>query len=288
MFRARAENGAPEHPSELDLVLDLDGELPPERREEIGRHLAGCWSCRTQQLELQQGIADFTRFYQGQQGVIPPNDGRRRILQAHLAEAGRAARPVRWQLWGWQTRAWVSAAVAAAAVAVTMLFTLHTGGSGKRAEARNLLRPNHRLSPGYAAAIPREAVCRLQGVEDAHLNPELAQKVFARYRIVRPAVGTYEVDYVVPPALGGLPTEENLWPQPYQEGAWNSHTKDALEEHLEQLVCSGQMPLEQAQAALSADWIGAYEAYFRSPKPLVSHLAFAKDRPWPFSTRVAQ
>ncbi|MGB7966399.1 MAG: hypothetical protein WCF64_09380 [Methylocella sp.] len=42
-----------------------------------------------------------------------------------------------------------------------------------------------------------------------------------------------------------------------------SERKDRLEWKLADLVCSGRLGLEAAQDAIRADWIGAYQRYFR-------------------------
>ena len=50
--------------------------------------------------------------------------------------------------------------------------------------------------------------------------------------------------------------------------------KDALEEHLHQMVCSGQLDLSTAQRDIATDWIAAYKKYFHTDRPLSlrSHL----------------
>lgn len=95
-----------------------------------------------------------------------------------------------------------------------------------------------------------------------------------------PAPRSVEVDYLVPPELGGLPVVENLWPQAYREGQWNSRIKDALEDRLRSMVCSGKLDLRAAQEALAKNWIAAYRQHFQTEQPLMHHLAFRKDAPW--------
>jgi hypothetical protein len=60
----------------------------------------------------------------------------------------------------------------------------------------------------------------------------------------------------------------NLWPEPYSSSPWNAHVKDALEEHLHQMVCAGKLDLSTAQRDIATDWIAAYKKYFHTDKPL--------------------
>ena len=73
----------------------------------------------------------------------------------------------------------------------------------------------------------------------------------------------YEEDHLIPLALGGAPTDpRNLWPEPHEAPSdWGSYAKDRLESRLNDLVCSGALPLETARAAIAANWIEAYRRY---------------------------
>ena len=69
-----------------------------------------------------------------------------------------------------------------------------------------------------------------------------------------------EVDHLISLELGGSNDPANLWPQPYV-GQWNAHDKDKLENRLHQLVCAGQVSLQQAQHDISTNWILSYQKY---------------------------
>ena len=96
----------------------------------------------------------------------------------------------------------------------------------------------------------------------------MRQEVFQEYRIVNARASDYEIDYLIAPGLGGADDIHNLWPQPFTSRTWNAHVKDALEERLHQLVCSGNLDLHTAQSDISSDWIAAYKKYFRTERPL--------------------
>jgi len=98
----------------------------------------------------------------------------------------------------------------------------------------------------------------------------LQRRVFAEYGIRSAEPGAYEVDYLITPALGGADDIHNLWPQSTQATEWNAQVKDALEDHLRDLVCEGQLDLSTAQREIAGNWIEAYKKYFHTDQPLTS------------------
>jgi hypothetical protein len=76
-------------------------------------------------------------------------------------------------------------------------------------------------------------------------------------------MGDYEEDHLIPLGLGGSPSDpRNLWPEPrVSADGWNADLKDELEAVLPRLVCSGRVPLAEAQRAIAANWIDAYTRY---------------------------
>ena len=96
----------------------------------------------------------------------------------------------------------------------------------------------------------------------------LQRRVFDEYGIRAAAPGAYEVDYLITPALGGADDIHNLWPQAYTATVWNAQVKDALEDHLRDLVCDGQLDLATAQREIATNWIEAYKKYFHTDRPL--------------------
>lgn len=76
--------------------------------------------------------------------------------------------------------------------------------------------------------------------------------------------GHYEMDHLVPLALGGADVPENLWPEE-RDTEWGAEAKDRLEFHLVQLVCSRAVDAGQAQHDIATDWIAAYGRYCPSP-----------------------
>jgi hypothetical protein len=67
-------------------------------------------------------------------------------------------------------------------------------------------------------------------------------------------IGDYELDHIVPLALGGHPRKlSNLMLQPW-EGEHGAEAKDALEVRLQSLVCRGKLDLTDAQVCIAQDW----------------------------------
>jgi hypothetical protein len=73
----------------------------------------------------------------------------------------------------------------------------------------------------------------------------------------------YEEDHLIPLGLGGaLSDPRNLWPEPrISPDGWGADRKDEVEFALNQLVCSGRLPLREAQRAIATDWIAAMLDY---------------------------
>ena len=71
----------------------------------------------------------------------------------------------------------------------------------------------------------------------------------------------YELDHVIPIAVGGHPRNiENLMLQLW-DGEDGAKKKDRLERRLQQLVCSKLLGLRDAQAAIWTDWQAAYRRW---------------------------
>jgi hypothetical protein len=108
--------------------------------------------------------------------------------------------------------------------------------------------------PGYARAV-------------RHVSEEERQQVFTAYGLPGNHFGYCggrrgcELDHLISLELGGSNNPKNLWPESYDSQPWNAHLKDHLENTLHALVCSGRLSLDDAQRAISSNWIEAYERY---------------------------
>ena len=84
--------------------------------------------------------------------------------------------------------------------------------------------------------------------------------MFKEYGVNRRS-GKFEIDHLISLELGGANDIHNLWPQSYTTMPMNAHVKDALEDRLHVLVCTGKVPLVQAQHDIATDWIAANAKY---------------------------
>jgi hypothetical protein len=260
------------HIPDPDLLLAADGELPPARAAEIRDHVAECPSCRLRDAGLRQTIADVVQAQHREfDSELPSMEMSRSRLQARLAQGSATARPRHRLEW------------AAAAFLLVGMGAIWSAWPVRRARPPEAeIAPAAAWTPGSVSALTRDAVCSAPGGEAPSpvVSASVAREVFRRYGIHNPRPRSYELDYLIPPALGGTSDPRNLWPQPYSAGVWNARVKDALEDRLRTLVCEGNLDLAIAQRDLASDWIAAYKKYFRTGTPLLDHVAFVKDRPW--------
>jgi hypothetical protein len=124
--------------------------------------------------------------------------------------------------------------------------------------------PDPKLTPGVVnPAATKEIICvsgytsqpGVRNVTDA-----TKKKVFAEYG-VDPKADQFEIDHLISLELGGSNDIKNLWPQAYNTKPLNAHVKDALENKLHTLICSGKADLATVQKDIAADWTKAYVKY---------------------------
>jgi hypothetical protein len=268
------------HISDQDLLRAVDGELSSGEASRIHSHLEACWKCRSRRMEFEQTIADFVRAQRGStENELPAIEGPRALLRARLQQYPSTEHPTHWQSarqWMFHPRSVMYAGVGFGAVLLVVLV-MHFSMQQVRAESI----PNASLTPGATRTVRKDDICPVRPREDFYPIPAtLAYRVFEKYRIHNPSPRSYEVDYLISPALGGADDIRNLWPQPYASGEWNAHVKDALEDYLHDQVCAGNLDLETAQRDISVNWIHAYQKYFHTDRPLPVHVAFSIDPPW--------
>ena len=276
-----------EHISEQELLSAADGELSRRKMARVREHLTACWTCRARLRALETTIENFVAFHHGSlDPQLPSTGGPRALLRSRLGELAAASVRPRW----FQnfrrtltTPGWVHAGLAVALASAFLLLQLRwtPPASQSAAQPGEHVTPNPEITPGAILPATREDLCGMGGVERAPDVPRpIAFQVFAAYGINEPRPRAYELDYLITPQLGGSDDIRNLWPQPYHAAAWTAHAKDALEDHLYQLVCEGNLDLATAQREIAADWVAAYKKYFETERPLSVHAGFRRDRPW--------
>jgi hypothetical protein len=249
------------HLSDQQLLLAVDGELSARQAGRVQSHLAACWACRARRRDIEAAIGEFIRIHQRNfDWQLPPPDGQRALLKAQLAQLAKPPRTP-WLPW------FRAAAAAFGFVAITY-FLSHAWPTRQIARMVAVTVPNPSLTPGATLLVSRSEVCRESNTKNKAVPVALRRRVFDEYGIPAAEPSAYEVDYLITPALGGADDIHNLWPQSYTATVWNAQVKDALEDHLRDLVCDGQLDLATAQREIATNWIEAYKKYFHTDQPL--------------------
>jgi Putative zinc-finger len=258
------------HLSDQEMLLAVDGELSPHEAERVESHLAACWTCRVRKQEIETAIGEFVRFQRQSFDLrIPPSDGPRALLKAQLAQRAEAERtsrlrwplPVSWRF-GWA----LLAAIVAVATVTSLVFRDYL--ERRPAHSIAVTVPNPSLTPGATVLLSQRELCRETNANNKAVSVALQRRVFDEYGIRTAEPKAYEVDYLITPALGGADDIHNLWPQSSSATVWNAQVKDALEAHLRNLVCEGDLDLGTAQREIATNWIEAYKKYFHTDQPV--------------------
>jgi hypothetical protein len=254
------------HVTDQDLLLASDGELSARDAARVESHLAACWECRVRNQELEQAVAGFLRAHQSNfDAQLPAAAGPRALLKAQLAQLARAGsagernEPI---------ASWALAALALALLVVGIFGGFTVFGPTRTLRASAVAVPNPSLTPGATVLMSPVELCGGPNVNNKAVPVALRRQVFAEYGIAAAEPRAYEVDYLITPALGGADDIHNLWPQSYSNTVWNAQVKDALEDHLHQMVCEGNLDLATAQREIAVNWIEAYKKYFHTDRPL--------------------
>jgi len=137
--------------------------------------------------------------------------------------------------------------------------------------------PNPAITPGATdPAATKDVICvrgytsgtKADGTKVRNVSEATKLQAYRNYGIESnykgycdPKVGC-EIDHLISLQLGGSNDIKNLWPQSYA-GEWNAHLKDGLENTLHSKVCKGEISLEEAQKAISSNWIEAWKKYVK-------------------------
>jgi hypothetical protein len=254
------------HLSDQELILAADGELSARDAGRVQSHLTACWACRARKQEIEGAIGEFVRLHQRNFDIeIPPPAGGRALLKAQLAQMAAPRRTSTQQTF---RSLWFRAAAAAFGFVAITYLVFHVWPGRPAARMVAVAVPNPNLTPGATVLVSRGEVCRESNTKNKAVPVALRRRVFDEYGIPGAEPSAYEVDYLITPALGGADDIHNLWPQSYTATVWNAQVKDALEDHLRDLVCDGQVDLATAQREIATNWIEAYKKYFHTDQPV--------------------
>lgn len=127
--------------------------------------------------------------------------------------------------------------------------------------------PDRGCSPGAIFADATLQMICTPGYSSRVRNVPESEKdaVYAEYGIPRSHYGRpYEVDHIVSLELGGSNDIANLWPEAASPTP-GFHQKDQVENYLHDQVCSGKIPLQQAQYEIATNWMQVYQQMQQNP-----------------------
>lgn len=91
-----------------------------------------------------------------------------------------------------------------------------------------------------------------------NVSVSLKKKVFTQYGIKYPVpFGSYEVDHLIPLALGGSNDIANLWPKSADYPGF--YEKNITGNYLKEEVCRGSIALSVAQERIANNWVLIYD-----------------------------
>jgi hypothetical protein len=108
------------------------------------------------------------------------------------------------------------------------------------AVARQPYLPDPELTPGDVFDVTITDICTPGYSKTVRAVPKyLRDQAFRGYGIEPHRRGDYQLDHLIPLAIGGSNSVRNLWPQPHHASPWDARAKDRLENRLHRLVCTG-------------------------------------------------
>jgi hypothetical protein len=126
-------------------------------------------------------------------------------------------------------------------------------------QARDSL-PDHDCTPGDVfPEATLDTICTPGYTKTVRNVPAaLRQSVYAEYGVAYPQPrGSYELDHLIPLALGGNNSIANLFPQE-AEPVPGFREKDVVEVYLQQQACAGRVALSLAQEQIATNWLDVY------------------------------
>ena len=120
--------------------------------------------------------------------------------------------------------------------------------------------PDKECTPGdiFENATKEEICVKGYSSTVRNVSDSLKKKVFAEYGINYPVpFGSYEIDHLIPLALGGSNEISNLWPKS-AEPFPGFYEKNITGNYLHEEVCDGRIALSIAQERIADNWVLIY------------------------------
>ncbi len=118
--------------------------------------------------------------------------------------------------------------------------------------------PDPACTPGAVRTTDINSICH--GGSTKQFRPPvtytepLKQQGIIEYGYTDTSLSSYEEDHLISLELGGDGySPQNLWPEPHT-GDFNSFQKDQVENWLHKQICSGAIPVADAQHGVATNW----------------------------------
>ncbi len=140
----------------------------------------------------------------------------------------------------------------------TRAFKLGERIKEENCEVRGPL-PDPACSPGsvFVDATPDKFCVPGYTKTVRNVSAKLKKQVYAEYGLTPQPRGTYEVDHIIPLAIGGDNSIANLFPESALPTP-GFKEKDLVEIYLQQEVCAGRADLRASQYQIATDWTVIY------------------------------
>lgn len=116
-----------------------------------------------------------------------------------------------------------------------------------------LLMPDTECTPGGVLTTDIKEICVVgYSATVRNVSESLKRKVYNNYGVVNRTPYSYQIDHLVALQLGGNNDIKNLWPLPTD---FKKKNKDVVENCLQELVCTGELSLREAQEGIAENWI---------------------------------
>ena len=117
------------------------------------------------------------------------------------------------------------------------------------------------LNPAVTQATIRVTVCKSGWTKTVRPPVSYTDALKVKLTPVGHKPAEYELDHRLSIEDSGSPTDPgNLWMMVYAD-RYGARVKDVLETRLKTLVCKGKITLDDARAALTGNWLIAYQTY---------------------------
>ena len=123
--------------------------------------------------------------------------------------------------------------------------------------------PDPVLTPGVVASTDTVLVCEKDyPARSRNVSNTKKNKVYQAYKVKKElCIKGCKIDHLIPLSIGGSNDIANLWPHEY--GAdWTVFEKTRLEVRLRKEVCTGKMPITEAQECVRKDWTQCFSRFY--------------------------